>query len=81
MVDQVLFLAGFIVSRTIMWQRCTCAHGVTPVIILSLSEPCVALTSAVIAAHLARCPADSCKGAVDALQEHCTQDTILDGGE
>ena len=48
---------------------------------MSLSEPCVALTSAVIAARLARCQAnDSCKGAVDALQEHCTQDTTLDGG-
>ena len=65
-----------------MRQRCTCAHGVTPVTILSLSELCVALTSAVIAARLARCQAasDSCIGAVDALQEHCTQDTTLDGG-
>ena len=43
--------AGFKGSRTMCGSAVqACAHGVTPVTILSLSEPCVALTSVVITA-------------------------------
>ena len=77
--------AGFIVYRTMCGSAVQArAHGVTPVTIMSLSEPCVALTSAVIVAPVSLvCPvaSDSCKGTVDDIQEHCTQGTTLGGGE
>ena len=50
---------------------------------VSLRTVCGAYERCDCGACLARCPvaSDSCKGTVDAIQEHCTQSTTLVGGE